>query len=72
MKPFAVAIVVLGMAALTAPLRAYPPAVGILGNSKTCLSCHVNNGPWTDEAKTLIDILDKESGRSLDRLTGVS
>jgi len=43
----------------------YPPAVGILGKSKTCLSCHTNNGPWTDEQKTIIDILDKETMKSL-------
>lgn len=43
----------------------YPPAVGILGKSKSCMSCHVNNGPWSDEQKTIIDILDKETGKSL-------
>ncbi|MEW5901199.1 MAG: hypothetical protein AB1715_07040 [Acidobacteriota bacterium] len=43
----------------------YPPAVGILGKAKTCLSCHVNNGPWTDEQKTIIDILDQETMKSL-------
>ena len=40
---------------------AYPPAVGILSNSKNCMSCHVNNGPWQDESKAIIDILDKET-----------
>ena len=44
---------------------AYPPAVGILGKAKSCMSCHVSNGPWTDEQKTIIDILDKETGKSL-------
>jgi len=39
----------------------YPPAVGILGKSKDCLSCHVNNGPWKDDGKTIIDILDKNT-----------
>jgi len=43
----------------------YPPAVGILGKSKSCMSCHINNGPWTDEQKTIIDIIDKETGKSL-------
>lgn len=43
----------------------YPPAVGILGKSKSCLSCHINNGPWSDEEKTVIEILDKETGKSL-------
>jgi len=46
-------------------LLSYPPAVGILGKSKSCMSCHVNNGPWSDEQKTIIDILDKETGKSL-------
>jgi len=43
----------------------YPPSVGILGNAKSCMSCHVNNGPWSDEDKTIIDILDKETMKSL-------
>ena len=43
----------------------YPPGVGILGKVKSCMSCHVNNGPWTDERKTIIDILDKETMKSL-------
>lgn len=49
---------------------AYPPAVGILGKSKSCISCHVNNGPWTDEQKTIIDIVDKETMKSLRRSDG--
>ena len=42
----------------------YPPAVGILGKAKNCLVCHVDNGPWKDEANTIIDILDKETKKS--------
>jgi len=49
---------------------AYPPAVGILGNAKSCMSCHVNNGPWVSESKTIIDILDKETMKSLRQLDG--
>lgn len=49
---------------------AYPPAVGILGKSKSCISCHVNNGPWTDEQKTIIDIVDKETMKSLRQSDG--
>src|SRR3990170_3800535 len=49
---------------------AYPPAVGILSKSKSCISCHVNNGPWTDDQKTVIDILDKETMKSLRRPDG--
>ena len=44
---------------------AYPPGVGILGKSKSCLSCHVANGPWKDDQKTIVDILDKETLKSL-------
>ena len=43
----------------------YPPAVGLLGKSKNCLVCHANNGPWNDEENTIIDILDKETKKSL-------
>jgi hypothetical protein len=44
---------------------AYPPAVGILSKSRSCLSCHVSNGPWSDEARTVIDLLDSETKKSL-------
>jgi hypothetical protein len=43
---------------------AYPPGVGILSNSKNCLSCHVSNGPWDDD-KIIVDIVDKSTGKSL-------
>ena len=43
---------------------AYPPGVGILSKSKNCLACHANNGPWTDEGKTIIDIIEKDSKKS--------
>jgi len=49
---------------------AYPPAVGVLGKAKSCMSCHVNNGPWTDEQKTIIDILDKETMKSVRQQDG--
>ncbi len=49
---------------------AYPPAVGILSNSKNCVSCHVNNGPWNDDDKTIIDILDKDTKESLKQPDG--
>ncbi|MBI5282552.1 MAG: hypothetical protein HY858_12785 [Candidatus Solibacter usitatus] len=44
---------------------AYPPAVGILGPARNCLSCHSSEGPWKDPAALIVDILDKTSGRSL-------
>jgi hypothetical protein len=64
MKTLAAALVVLAVV-LGGPLWAYPPAVGILGKAKSCLACHVSNGPWTDQEKTIVDILDKETGQSL-------
>lgn len=55
--------VVLTRSAQTA--LAYPPAVGILGEAKNCLACHVNNGPWNDDHQTVIDVLDRETKASL-------
>ena len=49
---------------------AYPPAVGIVGKAKNCLACHVSNGPWKDDGKTIIDILDKETKKSLKQTDG--
>lgn len=49
---------------------AYPPGVGILSKSKNCLACHANNGPWTDEAKTIIDIIEKDSRKSFRQADG--
>ena len=54
-----VPLIVVGMGILLHQnIFAYPPAVGIIGKSKNCLACHVNNGPWRDEGSTIIDILD--------------
>ncbi len=56
---------------LPAPrLLAYPPGVGILSKSENCLSCHVDNGPWKDDALTICDILDKETKLSLKQADG--
>ena len=49
---------------------AYPPGVGILTNSPNCLSCHANNGPWKDDPNTIIDILDKDTKKSLKQADG--
>lgn len=49
---------------------AYPPGVGILTKSKNCIACHVNNGPWADESKTIIDILDGTTKKSLKQTDG--
>lgn len=54
------------VAALAAPrAAAYPPGVGILTKNKDCLACHVANGPWTDEARTIVDVLDATTKKSL-------
>ena len=44
---------------------AYPPAVGIVGNSRDCMKCHADNGPWRDEAGMILDIVDATTGESL-------
>ncbi len=49
---------------------AYPPGVGILTKSKNCMACHINNGVWSDEDKTIIDVLDAETKKSLKRSDG--
>jgi len=47
------------------PAQAYPPAVGILGKSPACTTCHVSNGPWTDDTRTIIEIVDGKTKQSL-------
>ncbi len=49
---------------------AYPPGVGILSSSKNCMSCHANNGPWKDDDKLIIDVLDMETKKSLKQPDG--
>ncbi len=66
-------VIVSGLAllgAFAATAMAYPPAVGILGQSENCLTCHVNNGPWVDNSNLVIDIVDKQSGASLQQDDG--
>ncbi len=53
------------LAAPAASSWAYPPGVGILANNRSCLSCHVSTGPWADEARTIIDVVDATTKRSL-------
>lgn len=66
MKRFNIAGFLLGgFLVLALNLNAYPPAVGILGNSKNCLSCHVDNGPWKDDGTVIIDVVDKQTKQSL-------
>jgi len=61
-----IAVLVVGCSAVFAlNVGAYPPAVGILGNSKNCMSCHVDNGPWKDDGTVIIDVVDKGTKQSL-------
>lgn len=63
----ALLVIVLAAALLVAAQTAfaYPPGVGILGKSRSCLVCHSSNGPWTDEETTIVDILDSQTRQSL-------
>jgi hypothetical protein len=49
---------------------AYPPAVGILGPSRNCLTCHPSDGPWKEPASVIIDVLDRSTGKSLRQADG--
>jgi len=60
----------LGCVLAGSPARAYPPAVGILAKNRSCASCHVSNGPWADEPRTVIDLLDAKTRQSLRRDDG--
>lgn len=60
----------IGLFLFSPNLRAYPPAVGILGQSKSCRACHADNGPWKDDQRTIIDVLDKDTMKSLKQTDG--
>lgn len=61
--------VILGLFFVTGEVLSYPSAA-VVNRSKSCLSCHVNNGPWKDDEKTLIDIIDKDTGKSFKQPDG--
>ena len=61
----------LGLFLVAGPAAAYPPGVGILGQSRSCASCHKSDGPWSDETRTVIDVLDAKTKRSLKGGDGV-
>jgi hypothetical protein len=54
-----------GALLLPVPAAAYPPGVGILGKSRSCNACHPSDGPWRDEARTVIDVVDASTKKSL-------
>lgn len=53
------------------PAWAYPPGVGILAKNRSCGACHISNGPWADEGRTIIDVLDAQTKRSLKAPDGI-
>ena len=55
-------LLVLALAAF--PARACPPGTGILSRSRSCLACHTSLGPWSDEARTIIDVVDAKTKAS--------
>lgn len=61
---------IVGCVLVGSPAHAYPPAVGILAKNRSCAACHVSNGPWANEARTLIDVLDAKTRQSLKRDDG--
>jgi len=65
-------LLVLGGTFGATPGAAYPPGVGILAKNRSCASCHVNNGPWEDEARTIIDVLDSTTRLSLRDADGLT
>ena len=60
-----VAAAVLSLLFVTSKASAYPPGVGILSKNRSCISCHANGGPWADEARTIIDVLDAKTKKTL-------
>lgn len=53
------------LALIVIPVFAYPPGTGILSKSRSCVACHTNLGPWSDESRTVIDVLDAKTKVSL-------
>ncbi len=56
--------------ALAISAAAYPPGVGILSKNRSCSACHVSNGPWADDARTIVDVLDAKAKTSLRQADG--
>ncbi len=52
------------LALAASPAWAYPPGTGILSRSRSCVACHASLGPWSDEARTIIDVVDAKTKTS--------
>lgn len=63
-------ITALVVSGFTMSTQEYPPGVGVLTNSRSCVSCHANNGPWNSDDRTIIDLLDGETKASLRQADG--
>lgn len=49
---------------------AYPPGVGLLSSSKNCVSCHSSKGPWNEDNKLIVNILDADTKKSFKQPDG--
>lgn len=49
---------------------AYPPGVGLLSSSKNCVSCHSSKGPWNEDNKLIVDIIDADTKKSFKQPDG--
>ena len=58
------------IALVAIPALAYPPGVGIMTNKRNCAACHPANGPWGDDAKTIVDLIDPATKKSFKAPTG--
>lgn len=70
MRPISIGVSSVAALLFSSGATAYPPAVGILGNATSCMTCHVDNGPWTDASRTIVDVLDKDTMKSLRQSDG--
>ena len=62
--PLALAISLIAIVEESQDAYAYPPGVGILSKAKNCLVCHADNGPWKDDERTIIDIIEMDTKKS--------
>lgn len=64
-----VTLVLLGFTAILS--WAYPPGVGITSDSRSCISCHTDTGPWRDDGHLIVDIIDAKTRASVRQTDGV-
>lgn len=63
-------LMMMGIHALVVTDVSAYPAASLEGRQKSCLSCHKNTGPWKDESKIVIDIIDPQTGESFKQEDG--